>query len=100
MAPAHADIEREPGLCVPVILHINTGLPETEVLALLIDLPGNLVRLALNHIFQIQEWGLCEPEVAQAVGILIIVKLSTDQTGAEFDIVRASGPGQRTLFLK
>src|SRR5258708_39276496 len=85
---------------MPVILHIDIGFPEAEVLALLIDLPGDFVRLALNHILQIQQRSLSESEVAQAESVLIIIELPPDEAGTELDVVSALSPGERTLFLK
>src|SRR5207245_1537026 len=32
MVPTQADVQRKPGYCPPVVLHVDVGLPEAEVL--------------------------------------------------------------------
>jgi len=53
MIPTQTNIEREPGLGVPVILHIDRRFPEAEVLLMEVHLALNLVGPALNEILQI-----------------------------------------------
>src|SRR5579862_404886 len=85
---------------MPVVLHIDGGLPEAEVLTLGIYLPLNLVRLALNEVLQIEKLGLGKSEVGQPERILVIIDLAPNHAGPELDVVSSSGPGERTLFLK
>src|SRR5690348_4637887 len=87
---------------MPVVLDINSGLPEAEVLPLGVNLPRYLIRLPLEEVHKIRQLaaGLREAEVSETEGILVIVELPPDQAGTHFDVMRAAGPGQRTLFLE
>src|SRR5213593_4873378 len=100
MIPTQADVQRKPGLCPPVVLHVDVGLPEAEVLTLGIYLPLNLVWLALYEVHQIGELILGEPEVCQPERILIIIELPANHSAPELHVVRTLGPGQRALFLE
>src|SRR5262249_53466301 len=75
MIPPQADVQREPRLCAPVVLDVDVGFPEAEILPFGIDLPLNFIRLALDEIGQIGEFVLRESEVTQTERVLIIVQL-------------------------